>query len=63
MMLQQFKLQDEFEFYSTYFDFVPLESRIQPEIGVKGALVIYTKKHLPKPLWGFAKKVKHFLHW
>lgn len=33
------------------------------QIGLKGALVNYIKKHLPKPLWGIAKKVKHLLHW
>ena len=32
-------------------------------IGVKGALVIYIKKHLPKPFWGIARKVKHLLRW
>lgn len=34
-----------------------------PPIGVKGALVIYFKKHCPKFLMPFAKKVKRFLKW
>ena len=33
------------------------------QIGLKGALVNYIKKHLPKPLWGFAKKAKQLLRW
>lgn len=33
------------------------------QIGVKGALVIYIKKHLPKPFWGIARKIKHLLSW
>jgi len=36
---------------------------IKPETGVKGALIIYIKKHLPRPLWGIAKKIKHLLRW
>lgn len=76
MMLQQFRLQDEFDFYNTYFGPVqpenaiePMlevahrENTIQPVIGVKGALVIWVKKHLPKPLWGIAGKIKHLLRW
>lgn len=33
------------------------------KIGVKGALIIYVKKHLPKPLWGFARFVKKLIRW
>ncbi len=32
-------------------------------IGLKGLLVIYFKKHTPKPLWGIAKRVKRLLGW
>lgn len=32
-------------------------------IGVKGALVIYFKKHTPKRLWGVARFFKHLLRW
>lgn len=35
----------------------------QTSIGVKGALVIYIKKHLPKPLWRIAKRIKCLLRW
>lgn len=34
-----------------------------PPIGVKGALVIYFKKHLPKKLWPIARKIKKLLKW
>jgi len=32
-------------------------------IGLRGALVRYVKKHLPKPLWGIARKIKRLLRW
>lgn len=33
------------------------------QIGLKGALINYIKKHIPRPLWGVAKKIKHLLRW
>lgn len=33
------------------------------QTGLKRALINYVKKQLPKPLWGFARKIKHLLRW
>lgn len=33
------------------------------KIGVKGALIIYIKKHLPKPFWGIARLFKKLIRW
>lgn len=32
-------------------------------VGLKNELVLYIKKHLPKPLWGTARMVKRILRW